>query len=105
MSSCNNCKSKVWTCKGCAKQVSVDEYRNYWKENVEEKIAIYCDCCDHNFVCRICYDNTPSTSKFNYWKHQFGRNHSVWDNVSKESDLSRTLQMLLPKECFVDQKK
>ena len=87
MSVCKNCKSSKWTCLGCGGTISANKY-----EFNNPNVAMYCDCCDHNFVCINCYNKNPG---YNYWKSIFGNDHSVFDNISQESDLSRTLLALI----------
>ena len=61
-------------------------------EKSKEMIAMSCDCCDHNFLCRSCYNKNPS---YDFWKPFFGNNHSVKDHISGESSLSKLLQAMI----------
>jgi hypothetical protein len=90
MSICKNCKLTNWTCLGCRDTILIHKY------NFDASyVAMYCDCCDHNFICINCYSKNPG---YNYWRPVFGNDHSVYDNISKESDLSRTLLALINKQ-------
>lgn len=88
MTSCVKCNKKHWICLGCKNRVCNQKYR----ENFKTYVGMYCDCCDHNFVCRSCYEKNPG---YDYWKPKFGTDHSVWDNVSGESGLSRILKAMI----------
>lgn len=77
------CKKKNWSCLQCDRLISKHDWR---KSDTE--VAVYCDCCKHQFVCTECYKTRPS---FDYWAPKFGRGHSVKDKMSGDSHLSRTL--------------
>jgi hypothetical protein len=77
--SCSRCKVKHWTCLGCSKQIV---FANYSPKDT----AMYCNCCDHKFVCKECYTKTPG---YDVWKPIFGSQHSVKDNISGESSANR----------------
>lgn len=84
---CHNCDSKTWHCLGCKKEVSLEEFTNN-----KADVAMSCNCCDHNFVCRACYDAKPG---YDAWKPEFGSDHSVTDHVSGDSGIMRLLMALL----------
>jgi len=56
---------------------------------------MYYDCCDHQFVCKDCYNQNPGYDK---WRPKFGIDHSVYDTVSGESGLSRLLGAMMKDE-------
>ena len=87
MSSCSNCKTKQWTCLSCSKKVPVQNWSNALKTDV----AVYCNCCDHQFVCKACYSiqSTKTETRFRYWAPKFGYNHAVKDLISGESSTTR----------------
>jgi hypothetical protein len=86
---CSICKNKKWSCLSCRESIP---YEEFYEEKINKKVAVYCDCCDHNFVCKSCYDKNPG---YNYWKLIFGNNHSIYDITANESDLSRTLMAII----------
>jgi hypothetical protein len=85
---CSRCKNKYWHCLGCNNKITHMDFNNTFKDNSQSIVAVYCDCCDHNFVCKRCYDKNPG---YAYWKSVFGNSHSVYDLISKENDLGNTL--------------
>lgn len=99
MSSCNNCKAKSWTCLSCNKKISFES----WQKEFDKEVAVYCDCCDHQFACKTCYTKEKRTDRnpFDYWVSKFGVNHSVKDRMSGESNLSRMLQALTSNPGFL----
>jgi hypothetical protein len=94
MSSCPNCQKTVWKCLGCQKLIQNKEY-----DVGRQDVAVFCDCCDHNFVCRICYDQHPG---YDYWRPVFGNEHSITDKVSNDSSLKRMLQGLFGGQAFTN---
>jgi len=85
--SCRRCKGKEYCCLGCDLKIPYAEYAAAF----EEKVAVSCNCCDHNFACRECYTKHPG---YEYWRGVFGRNHAIHDHVGGESALTRLLAML-----------
>jgi hypothetical protein len=88
MSSCNHCKSKEWCCVGCGHRIA----RAIYEAEFENLVAVYCNCCDHNFACNECY---KQNSDFEYWRKKFGVNHAIYDKISGESMLSRALKLIM----------
>lgn len=85
---CSRCKSNSWNCISCKIEITREEFYDTFKENKQSPVAVYCNCCDHNFVCQECYNKNPG---YKYWKAIFGNSHNIFDVISKESDLSNTL--------------
>ena len=84
MSACDKCKSKLWKCLGCSTTIP----HNMWDSKFKGSVAMYCNCCKHNFVCKNCYIGKPG---FNVWKPKFGMGHSVKDVMSGESDVNNMI--------------
>jgi hypothetical protein len=85
--SCRHCNGKEYHCLGCKLTISYAEYSAVF----EEKVAVSCNCCDHNFACKECYAKHPG---YEYWRSVFGRNHAIYDHVSGENAMTRMLAIL-----------
>lgn len=63
MSSCEGCTNTHWHCLGCQSTISVADFA---KEDVfDAQVAVFCNCCEHNFVCKTCYAAAPG---YDTWK-------------------------------------
>lgn len=110
------CGKTTWTCLGdspeCTTKIRplpivrpepADENRQF-----REDVRMICWCCEHQFLCKKCYDAAEVALKtlldtkwsnpdslFDYWHSKFGDEHSVRDIVNGISDMSRMLQNLM----------
>jgi len=101
MSSCSSCKTKNWTCLNCKNIIAVGDWVNKFKSEV----AVYCGCCNHQYVCKFCYTSLGSKSSFNYWAPKFGKGHAVKDLMSGESKLSHVLSAIFGLKVPIDASK
>ena len=95
---CKDCSSEFWECLSCGTTIPTGLF-NRKKFSL---VAMYCDCCEHCFVCKKCYTLTP---EFDIWDDQFGSDHCMVSLVEEpivfdSSLISRLLEEMLFREEF-----
>ena len=68
---CNQCGENKFTCLGCNSTLRFDEYVDLINNipcNFNDKIEFGCDCCDHHYLCKLCFILNPNDL---YWKELF----------------------------------
>ena len=94
---CKECAINEWMCLSCGNTIP---YQNFHQRK-NTSVAVYCDCCDHSYVCRECYALTPETR---VWETQFGSNHCPIDLLSEPDDvLDPLISILLSGLLFSDE--
>lgn len=82
---CSMCDRKEWTCVGCKGEILIGE----WFKHFTTSVSMYCDCCDHKFVCTGCYVTRPRN--FVSWSMKFGRCHNVVDVATGETTVNKVI--------------
>lgn len=85
---CSDRDETHWICLGCHAALPVNEF----ERRFGEEVAIYCDCCDHMYICHKCYNETP---KYDYWRPRFGPSHAVRNVVERVDRLTRYLRSII----------
>ena len=84
---CPSCHNKHYQCIECRRRIPFRDYN----ARFEQEVAVYCDCCNHDFVCKSCYAKHPT---YDHWRDKFGSQHSIKDRISGISAASRLLETL-----------
>jgi hypothetical protein len=109
--SCSICEKVAWTCLGCQDVVPVAAYATKRaqpvflpaaateaaKEVNPDCVAVFCNCCNHQFVCGRCYAGDAghvNNAGYAYWRPKFGEDHVVYDRVSAVNPLTMLLTAL-----------
>jgi len=88
---CQKCSSKTWMCLSCGMEIPTGTFNR----RKSTTIAVYCNCCEHAFVCRKCYSLTPD---FDIWEDQFGPEHCIIDLVEEPMSLNSSFLSFLLQE-------
>lgn len=86
---CPKCNKKEWTCLNCTKKVDIQEFNlKLRNKSGNQLIALYCNCCQHKFICMKCYLISPTYKK---WRKYFDENDLVKSAIDAESDYNQAL--------------
>lgn len=73
---CNNCGKTTWQCERCDTTLPHQGFT----ERPMTQVHAYCSCCQHRFLCALCYRRNNATLPM--IEHS-GEGHRVYDRVAQ----------------------